>query len=358
MNTKKLLVTTALFAPALLAFALPASKVRFAAADGTKLTKTIESKSDFSLDSMSMKMNGQEPPGGVPEMEMTISSTQKVSLTDEYVKSRDGAPTKLRRTFDDIASDMSMSMKMEMMGKNGDNNHATKAQSELKGKTVVFTWDADAKEYKVALDPKEDGSDLVKGLKEDIDFRALLPKGYVKEGEEWDVDVKELAGVLAPGGDLHLKPEEKESKGGPMGGDMAGMGGLSDWLGDVLEGDAKAKLTGLSDKGGKKLATIKLNIKVHGSKDMTEIVKGAMSKAEMPQGAKMDFDHMDIEFKIEGEGQLVWDLESGHAVSFELSGPASATMDMGMKLDMGGQSMNIEQGMQMSGTSSISVKFE
>ena len=72
----------------------------------------------------------------------------------------------------------------------------------------------------------------------------------------------------------------------------------------------------------------------------------------------MEFDHMDIEFKIEGEGTLVWDMEGGHAVSFELSGPTSATMDMGMKLDMGGQSMNIEQGMVMSGTSNVSVKFE
>jgi len=44
MNHKKLILTAALCTPALLAFALPGSRVRFAQAEGTSVTKTFENK--------------------------------------------------------------------------------------------------------------------------------------------------------------------------------------------------------------------------------------------------------------------------------------------------------------------------
>ena len=51
-------------------------------------------------------------------------------------------------------------------------------------------------------------AELLKGLNEDMDLRALLPKDEVKVGDEWDIEVSGLASVIAPGGERKIKPEE------------------------------------------------------------------------------------------------------------------------------------------------------
>ena len=237
MNTKKTLLLSALALPALLALSGPGPRVRFAPAEGSSSVKTFEHKAEFSLDSMSVTMNGQEMPS-MPEMDMTMTTNQKVVVTDEYVQNRDGAPKKLRRRFDELGNDMSMSMKMEMMGQTQNSDNNVKAKSELAGKTIVFTWDEEGQEYKKVFDPAEDDAELLEGLAEDMDLRALLPEGEVEVGEEWDIDVKQLGTVLAPGGNLALVPEESGPD--PMGmGNMSGMSSMSDMIGEMLEGTAK-----------------------------------------------------------------------------------------------------------------------
>ncbi len=357
MNHKKLLLTAALCTPALLAFALPGSRVRFAPAEGTSVTKTFENKGEFSLDHMAMTINGQENPA-MPQMTMTFNTTQKVVVTDDYVANREGAPKKLKRHFDDLGSDVAMSMKMEVMGESHDQDKNVKAKSQLAGKTVVYTWDSDAKEYKKAFDPAGENADLLKGLREDMDLRALLPENEVKEGDEWDINVKDLASVLGPGGNLSLVPDEKEGGGSDMS-MTSGMSSMSEMLGDLLEGEAKGKFTGMRDVGGTKMAVIKITVKISSSKDMTDIVAEAMKKTKMPAEMEMKFDHMDVDLKIEGEGELIWDLAGGHAHSMELSGPVHVNMDMAMKISPPGQgSMALEQRMEMSGTTNISAKFQ
>jgi len=357
MNTKKLLLLTAVCAPVLLAAALPGSKVKFAPTEGSSVTKTFENKAEFSLDHMSSSINGQENPA-MPSMTMNFTTNQKIVVTDEYAANRDGAPKKLKRRFDDIGSDVTMSMKIEVMGESHDQDKTSKSKSQLAGKTVLFTWDGDAKDYKKAFDPASENADLLKGLKEDMDLRALLPENEVKEGDEWDVNVKSLASVLGPGGDLSLVPEDKDTNGMDMG-MSGGMGSMSEMLGEMLEGDAKAKFTGLRDVGGAKMAVIKLTMKIASSKDMTDIVKEAMKKQKLPAEMEMKFDHMDIDLKIDGEGELVWDMAAGHAHSFEMSGPVHVNMDMSMKIKPPGQGdMSVEQRMELSGTTNLSAKFE
>jgi hypothetical protein len=357
MKTKKILLTSALLLPALLAFRTPAAKVRFAPAEGSSAVKTFEHKAEFSLDNMAVTLNGQEAPA-MPEMDMTMTSNQKVVVTDEYVANRDGAPKKLRRRFDELGNDTAMSMKMEMMGQTQNSDNNVKAKSELSGKTVVFTWDEDAKEYKKAFDPAEENAELLEDLSEDMDLRALLPQTEVAEGDEWDIDVKDLGSVLAPGGNLALVPEESGQDAMGMG-SMSGMGSLSDWLGEMLEGTAKGKLVATRQVDGAQIAVIKITTKIHGSKDMTEMVSEAMEKAELPPGAgDIEIDHMDVEFKMEGEGELLWNLTAGHMHSFELSGPMNVNIDMAMKMSAQGQNLSIEQAMEMSGTSTMTAKAD
>jgi hypothetical protein len=356
MNAKHLALSACLLAPALVAFALPAEKIRFAPAEGSSVSKTFETKTELTLDNMSISMNGNQMPG-MPEMDMTITSTQSVEVSDEYVAMGDGQPKKLKRHFDSMDNSSAVAMKMEMMGQSQDQNHNAKAVSKLNGKTVVFSWDAEAKEYKKAFDPAEDGAETLAGLKEDMDLRVLLPDHEVKVGEEWAVDVKSLVHVLAPGGDLQFRPEDAETAEmamNMMGG--AGMSSMSDLLSDLLEGEAKASLADVREEDGKKLAAIKFNVKISSSKDMTELVHEAMKNAKLPEGVEMEVDHVDVDFKLEGEGELVWNLTTNTVHRFELSGPVHMDMDMAMAVDGQGQQMKFEQSMEMSGTTTITVK--
>lgn len=356
MNAKHLFVSAALIAPVLAAFALPGEKVRFAPAEGSSATKNFETKMELTLDHMSITMNGQDVPG-VPEMDMNLTHTQKVDVTDEFVAMGEGRPKQLKRHFDALSSDSAMSMKMEMMGQSDSKDHNTEAESELDGKTVLFTWDAEAKEFKKAFDPAEEKPELLKGLEEDMDLRALLPESEVKVGDEWDVDVKSLVSVLAPGGDLAFKPKEGDKEGMGMGMGMnPSMGSMHDYLSELLEGEAKAKLADVREEDGAKLAVIKFTLKIASQKDMTDIVQEAMKNTELPGGMEVELDHMDIDFKMEGEGELVWNLKTNQVSSFNLSGPVHMNMDMAMKISGQGQNMNMEQALEMSGTNTMSVK--
>ena len=354
---KKILLLAAplLFLPSLLAVRPPVAKLRFAPAAGTKLTRTFENKTEFSLDNLSLKVNGQD--SMKPEVEMTMTQNQKLVINDEFVKVQEGAPKLLRRKFDDLGSEMSLEAKVEIMGQSQDQNKSGKGTSDLTGKTVVFTWDDDSKAFKTAFDPAEEKAELLKGLREDMDLRVLLPKDEVKVGDEWDVDVSGLASVIAPGGELKIKPQEK-AEAEPMGmGDMGGMGGVSDWLGDALSGKAKAKFTGMRDVGGHSYAVISLDVKAKGSKDLTELVKAEVAKASK-EGMQMETESVDVDFEIAGQGELLWDVDGGHAHSFDFSGPSSARLDIGMKIEVQGQKMQIEQGMELSGTMTLKFAIE
>lgn len=357
MHTKKLLVSAALLAPVLLALDWPGTRVKFAPAEGSSSVKTFENKGEFTLDNMSMTMNGQEMPA--MEVDMTVTSDQKIVVTDEYISNRDGSPKKLKRHFDELSNDTAVAFKMEMMGQSQNNDKNIKSKSELTGKTVVFTWDDADKSYKRVFDPADENDELLAKLDEDMDLRALLPQGEVKAGDEWEIDVKSLVSVLAPGGNMAFVPEDSDD-GDDMGmGNMAGMGSMSDWLSEMLEGEAKGKYEGEREADGHKLAVLKVTIKIKSAKDITELVTEQMKKSKTPPGVdSMSFDSMDIEFEMESEGELLWDLSKGRAHSFELSGPAHMNMDMAMKLSAGGQNLSLEQSMQMSGTTNMSVKFE
>jgi hypothetical protein len=356
MQAHRLILPVALLVPTLLGSHLPADRVRFAPSEGSSVTKTFVNKAELTLQSMNVTMNGQDLPTK-PEMEMTINSDQKVVVTDQYVANRDGAPKKLKRSFDELGNTVSVAMKMAMMGQSQNKDQNMTGESELQGKKVVFTWDDDKGAYSKAFDPALDKDGLLKDLEEDMDLRVLLPTHEVKTGDSWDIDdVKTLASVLAPGGNLSILPKDMSSDDMAMSG-MPGMGSMGDWLRGSLEGSAKATFTGVSEVDGAKVAKIKIEAKITVSKDMTDLVQEAMKKAKLPPEAQnMSFDHMDIDYKLEADGELQWDLGAGRMHSFEMTGPSKVNMDMAMKIEAQGQKMNIGYTMELAGTTSLKVE--
>lgn len=350
MKNHTLHVSALLLFPALLLGLNPAAtRVKFSPSDGSSLTKTFENKATLTQDSFTMTGAGT-----TPDMEMTMTMNQKVTVTDEYTTVKDGAPKKLKRTFDELGGDSSMAMKMTVMGQTQENSQNIRTKSELAGKKVVFTWNAEKSEYVKAFDPEEDKAELLKDLAEDMDYRSLLPESEVKEGDTWSPDVTKVRHIFAPGGALALKPENADDASIKLGGDE--LSTLTNAMGDSLEGEVKAELTGVKEVDGVSLATIHLKLKVHSATDMTEEVRKMIEKGDLPPGADgLEVDHVDMEFKFEGEGDLVWDIAGGHFKSFDLTGEQSISMDQGVKLEVMGKKMELNVQRSMSGSTSYTA---
>jgi len=353
MNATQILKLSTLLLPLplLLASNAPATRVAFAIADGKSLTKSFEMKSDLSLEDMTM---GGAAGGMMPEIEMTMGIAYKVGVTDEYAKVDGGAPKKLKRTFDTLGSDVTTSMKMEIMGQSRDADTNSSAESELEGKSVMFTWDAEKKEFVRAFDPAGGEEKLLEGLREDMDLRALLPEGEVDEGEEWDIDPKDLVDVLAPGGDLAMKPKESGAEDDGMGMGPSGMENLADMFGDDVEGKATAKFVGMREVDGVQCAVVKLTIAIKAKTDMTEQVREQLKGEDPPEGVEsMDITSLDVEYELEAEGELLWNVAGGHFHSFDVSGTNNFRSDQAISMTVGGREMAIEQAMEFSGTTSF-----
>ena len=355
MKNTRTLLTTLLAAPALLALTLPVDEVAFGPEAGTSVTRTYTSNNQFSLDEMEMSMNGQPMPMDI-EMNMDMSMDLSIDVTDTYVAVGDGRPDKLQRTYDALGTEAHFSMEMAMMPDGGQDKDIS-SSSELEGKTVLFTWNDEEGDFDVAYHESEGDEELLENLKEDMDFRALLPEGDVNAGDTWEIEPKSLISVLFPGGNMGLVPEEDGGSEEMMPG-MDGMGAdISEMLGDLLEGEASAEYMGTEDADGTTVAVIHFTISISSSNDMTEIVEDSMS--EMPEGGpEISVNYVDVEIEMEGEGTLQWDLAASRAHSYEIQGTMNTLMDMGMGVAMGDKEMEMEQSLEMSGTFASSMKVE
>jgi hypothetical protein len=352
-NTNRLLAATLLLTPALLAFSPRGTAIKFNVTEGATRQKTFTSVAELTLDEMGMLLNGQESPM-MPAIEMSMTTSFDVTVTDEYTAMGDGRVKKLARTFDSINSSTDLAMEIDIMGQVQNQDMSMPSSSELEGMEILFTLGEDG-EYTPSFPEEEGDEKLLAGLSEDMDLLGFLPPGEVEEGDEWAIDPITLSTALAPGGDLKLLPEDMDSA------DMMGMnqemGDLSDWFSDDIEGEVKGTFKGTREtEDGVKVAVISIMIDITNAVDLTEMMQEGLS--EMPSEAgEMEVGSMDMALAIEGEGTLLWDLSAGCAHSFEMTGDFSMQMDIAMNISAQGQEMEIEQSMEFSGSLTNTATF-
>lgn len=318
-------------------------KIAFTPAEGATVTKTFSSLTELEVDDMSMLVNGEEPP--IPPMTMTMSVTQTLTVTDEYVAMGDGQPSKLARTYDAVSSGLEVEFESVM----GSGTPSGVGSSPLEGSTVHFTWDSDTESYEAAFAEGEEGEDeLLEGLEEDLDLRTLLPEEELAEGDTYEIEVGAFADVIAAGGDLHLEID--------VDGDMAGAGMDPEMMTDfrrffdeMLEGDATGKYVGARDMDGIKVAVIEIEVELNATADMSALAAESMGEG-LPDGASMQVNKLDVEMSYEGTGELHWNLAKGVIHGFSIE--AQMTMDTDMEVDavMGGQETTIASEIAVSGT--------
>lgn len=348
MQTKQLLAP-ALLVPAILALEVLGGSPAYSPEEGTSLTKRYESKSEITLDDMSMNVNGQDMSEMVG-MEMDTSVTTVTAVTDLYAKVEEGRPTKLKRTYDELSSNSHVSTSTQMTG---EVDMDVAGSSELEGESVLFKWDDGA--YAAEYAEGSDGdADLLEGLDESMDLAGFLPEGQVGEGDEWEVAPNVLRAVFAPGGSTGIKPEDTESMGMGMGGNTPSNFGefLESW-----EGSVTAKLSGHREEDGVHVAVIQLEVDASSAADMTDWMQDMVADAEMPEGMEVELsvDSFDLEFSFEGKGELLWNLDTNLPYAFELSGDMEQVIDTSMNINAGGMEQAMEQSMAFSGTQTITM---
>jgi len=218
------------------------------------------------------------------------------------------------------------------------------AASPLTAATVLSTWIPAQKTYGRCYEMLEPSEEFLARLDEDFDLRAFLPANAVKPGDTWEVDPRHLAELLAPCGDLPLR-FSKGGEGFAFRTLSQGVGGpLHPILSGPLEGKITARLRSIeragarasvNDPDGKKpdvkddddeLARIDIDIQVKAHCDQTALAQSLVMPVELYDGQQMR--KSDLDWKLEGQGTITWDLTTGTCRAAEWHGAEEVASDI------------------------------
>lgn len=313
-------------------------ELRFAVPGATTLERVIESGFTLDLDEMTLAMDGEElPPEVLGTFEVHIEHSERYRITDAFEAVAGGRPTRLLRSFDELSGEE----RSRTTSDEGEQSDDSEYASELEGKRVLFVWDDEAEEYDVSWAPGSEGdSDLLAGLREDLDLRGFLPDGPVSEGESWEVDVQAFHAVLEPGGDLALVDAENGAERG---------GEEDEALRENLSGVVRATFAGVIEEDGRRLARIALAIEAR------TFVEEPLTSEDLPEGGS-GTSRSDLEFRLEGE--LAWDLGHGHAQALELAGEYEVKSAFDLDGEYEGESFEQRQTMVFGGDIRFALRVE
>ena len=320
------------FALALLAPSLLFSDTPSVAVDaGTKVTKTYENVLKVELQSISIQFGDEEqevPDEQLPEI--VIEDNELIVFTDEYLVVDGGRGTKIARSFDTLEDSSTQAVSMPD-GEGGED--VTEGESELAGATVVFSWDGDEDNYTAAFGEDEDGDeDLLEGLVGDADFLFMFPGEEVEVGDSWEVGAEVFTLMTSPSGDLKIDSEDQSEKDDEFG----------EQFEDNLSGDLEVTLVSIEDDVAK--------VTFEGVVD-TEIALERETPEGAPEGLELE---QGFEFSFDVSGTLLWNMESGIAISMEME--ADVEMNNSNTQTMGEQS--IKQVQYFEGEYTATATFE
>lgn len=285
--------------------------IHFAPAEGVVVKKRWVQEHNLTLQLLSSQQ-GSEPPVVVP-LQGRLESKQILETTDDYVSSADNRPTRLRRTFDELA------VAGTMLLNNGEAEFERMAElnSKLKGLGVQYTWvpeDQDYGKFYFAKDGRE--GDLAK-LGGDLDLLCVLPKGDVAVGSSWSVDPALLVNLVAPCGETRLRPGERMDLGLARGMRNGMGGGLeSAFGGRTARASFTVTLKEVREEQGERIAVLELVFRGNFLNERTDFRVEDVLPREAVRGAR--YDRRQIALELDGKGKVYWSLDQGRALSMDL----------------------------------------
>jgi hypothetical protein len=312
--------STFLLALALPLFA-PQDALRCAPEKGLALRKVFECKGELELVAQEMTVDGASH-GDMPKPELSIELNEELAFLDRCAQVEGGRATEIVRTYEKLSETGTQ----RTASSEGSDEQTVNAESELEGETVVFTWDADAKEWDAAFEGGEGDSKLLEGLQAELDLCAFLPPGPVAEGESWDVPATAFAALICPGGDLKLRTEEGEERNTEV------------QLARNLQGKIRATLGATGEDG---LARIDLELEL-----------SARAERELEDGSGNQNQTNEYELS----GALEWRRAAGHFEGIELAGKVHSTILSARDAEMGGNKFHVERTLEFAGDVSYRLR--
>jgi len=303
---------------------------------GTKITKTFTSALLLELDDFSLEVNG-EAQDGAPAPEVTIEDNEEVVFVDEYVTVDGGRAREIVRTFETLEDSSSQTV----VGPDGEEMaESSEGESELQGVSVRFAFDADEEEWTTSFADEDEDLDevLLEDLDHDADYAYLLPPAdeveELEAGDTWELEAIVFDRISSPSGDLKINSEDADEETDDE---------FSEQFRDNIAGSIEATLDRIED--GRAYISLEGDVETEIAMDQ-ELPEGAPENAEISQ---------ELQFAFECEGELVWDLERGVAVSLEFGGSAALTIVNDQRV---GEEFSVLITQEFAGTFESTASFE
>lgn len=283
-----------------------ASGLAFHPEEASSFSRTFREETAFEVASFVRRIEGTDIPDPAPSLRG--QRIRELEASDTFLSVEDGRPRRVQRSFDSIESSIVVALELE----GAEEAHDEDLESPLSGRAVVFAWDEDDERYHCSLADEASGDVRLAGLREDLDLTGLLPAERVSEGDRWSVDASVLEDLFAPGGDLSLHFGYEPD--GPL-----------ELL--ALEELAAVALACLADNFADPAGTLEATWSETVVRDERRIavveleLEATLEADASPRlGRLMDLSGIETEredatlhtsWELEGEGRLLWDLETG-----------------------------------------------
>ncbi|QDU83618.1 hypothetical protein Pla163_07170 [Planctomycetes bacterium Pla163] len=289
----------------------------FGPVPGQRVEKEFEVTTKLDLDSASLVVDGEYE--DVP-IEMSTRTISQLSVRDEYAEVGGGRPLRIERQYISVGARATADSRTPTLG-GGDIEveHA----SALEGRGVRFQWDPATTAYTRRFsdetsEPDDEERALLDGLDEDLDLRGWLPGDSVDEGDRWLVEPAVLRAALRPGGDLGLAPTDAAAA--ERLGAFDRSGGLAGLLGTPT-GTIEGKLLHVRGPAGARVATMEFTIDVRFFAELSGESWPAFVDPAPPgdEEVKVTVSSTELDALADrGVATLVWDVDGGRFVSFDL----------------------------------------
>ena len=322
------------FAPLLgmVLLATRADELTWKVATGTTLVRSFERDSQLALESVSIRIDGQDQDGAA-KPEIMMAQTFSAELSDRIEQVEDARATKFVRTFTSLSSTRAQTLTPP---EGEPREQKLELSSELEGKSVVFEHGGDGWSKTWAKDQEGDDA-LLEGLRAELDFHAFLPGKSVSTDDSWDLEAEAFLNLLRPGGRLSLKSEDEEA---------SANNARETQLDQSLEGTGKATYKGVREEDGIRLGVIAIRCELR------------MSSSEEGDAGKAGTIATKVELSYELEGELLWDIAAGVARRASLSGDIEVVQTQERRIETPDGEHTLEQVLIFAGKSNYKAAIE
>jgi hypothetical protein len=317
----------------------------------------VELATTITLETTAMEMERDgEPVEGRFGAGGPTETTRHVVHVDTVVEATDGAPTVVRRAFEEVGG--------KTIGTRRDEAFERELESPFAGVTLELTLEDDEVQVEVVEGSEPDHDGALEGHRLALGLDALLPSGEVAVDEEWELEAEAVRRAIGADVRAALFPPPspgERGQGGRGGGGGGGRGGRGAGGGDqggqalaLAEWEGTAVLASIEEgDDGSQHATIELELEADG--ELPERVFGprggrggggglALAPGTAPLRATT--------FEVELEGTLTFDIDAHRPVSLELEGTLSVSSETERETPNGG---TFRMSREQSGTVSITT---